>query len=633
MSFRKAPFLNAVAALALMTAASPAGAISFLGINFGGGDDTAQIEVIDPQPYEITFDIASDDSGVRSSLRQSTSLWTGRDTPASGSAGLISAAQADYRALLATLYTQGYYSGAISIRINGQEAASIPLTQKLPRPSKIVVNVDPGPNFRFGTTEIVNKAPKPDALLGEGGRTALDRFKPGRVARADVVDLAGEEEVTNWRRAGYPKARVGDRDVVADHRSNTLDVTIRMDPGREARFGEVTADGAGRVDPEFIRYMADIPTGDKFDPAAIDDAIDRLNRLRVFRSVRVEEAENITADGALPILIETQPRRPRRFGVGATLSSIDGIGVEAFWMHRNIGGKAERLRFDVSIDGIAAESDPGDWDYAIGASFVKPGLIDPETDFLSSIEVHQEVFETYREQAVKVELGLQRRYNDRMNTSAGLEVTYSGVEDDQGDREFLTFALPLTIEYDGRDVPLDATEGYYLRGELRPFIETNFETQALGAQVEGRTYVKLGSDKTVAAFRAGLGTIFGGELTSIPPSELYFTGGGGSIRGYAYRANGLEVDGNTVGGRSALELSTELRQKINNRFGLVAFMDGGVVSAETFPSGNTDFRWGAGLGARLYTGLGPIRVDIAAPVNGRATDPDFAFYVGIGQAF
>lgn len=626
--------LCAAALTAAVTASSPAAAFQFLGINFGGEEESAQVEIIDPLPYNVRVDVAGGDRGLTSVVRNSSSVWTRRDTPASGAAGLISAGQDDYRSILAALYQRGFYSGAISVRINGREAADLQLTRPLARPATVQISVDPGPQFTFGQTDFINPAPAgfgPPAGLDS---TAQQSFVPGSQARADVIAQAGEEEAEKWRYAGYPKADVADRDVIADHRRNQLDVTIRMDPGRRARFGPVTVTGdTGGVKPGFVRYMADIPEGGVFNPKAVEEATERLTRLGVFRAVRVQEAETISPDGTLPLAIETSPRRARRFGVGATLSTTEGLGLEGFWLHRQIGRRAERLRFDFSVNGIGTEGGVEDYDYEAGLTFRKPGFLDPDNSLVAGLSLRRLVFDDYIENAAEVELGLERRFDNRLEGSVFAEVSYSEVEDDGGIDEFLVFALPVRATYDARDVPLDARSGFYLEGELQPFYEFEFETAAVRAVVEGRTYFELVEDQTVLAFRARAGTIFGGDLTIIPPAETFYTGGGGSIRGYNYRSIGIEVNGETVGGRSTLELSAEVRQRITDSIELVGFADGGLVSAEEIPGFDADLRWGAGAGLRYDTALGPLRLDVAVPINPQPGDPDFAIYLGIGQAF
>jgi translocation and assembly module TamA len=64
----------------------------------------------------------------------------------------------------------------------------------------------------------------------------------------------------------------------------------------------------------------------------------------------------------------------------------------------------------------------------------------------------------------------------------------------------------------------------------------------------------------------------------------------------------------------------------------VAFVDGGAVGADGIPSGK-DFGVGAGFGVRYNLGFGPIRADIAVPLNKRKGDAAFQIYISIGQSF
>ena len=114
---------------------------------------------------------------------------------------------------------------------------------------------------------------------------------------------------------------------------------------------------------------------------------------------------------------------------------------------------------------------------------------------------------------------------------------------------------------------------------------------------------------------------------------MFFAGGGGSVRGYGYRTIGVPVGPEVIGGRSLIEASAELRARVTKSIGVVGFVDAGYVGAESFPDFDEELKVGVGAGLRYQTGLGPIRLDLAAPLNPGPDDPSIAFYVGIGQAF
>ena len=92
---------------------------------------------------------------------------------------------------------------------------------------------------------------------------------------------------------------------------------------------------------------------------------------------------------------------------------------------------------------------------------------------------------------------------------------------------------------------------------------------------------------------------------------------------------GLMVAGR-VGASMAAELGT---MRVTEQIGVVPFVDGGTVYQEAYPDFSNTFRWAAGLGLRYFTGFGPVRLDVAFPINRREVDRRFQFYISVGQAF
>jgi translocation and assembly module TamA len=137
----------------------------------------------------------------------------------------------------------------------------------------------------------------------------------------------------------------------------------------------------------------------------------------------------------------------------------------------------------------------------------------------------------------------------------------------------------------------------------------------------------------VIAMRGLTGKAFGVDLFSLPPDQRFYAGGSGTVRGFRYQSVGPQFpDGNPTGGTAISAGSLELRQRILDKYGVVAFVDAGQVTANGAPF-TSNWRVGAGIGARYYTSIGPIRLDVAIPLNREPHGDAFELYIGIGQAF
>ena len=77
----------------------------------------------------------------------------------------------------------------------------------------------------------------------------------------------------------------------------------------------------------------------------------------------------------------------------------------------------------------------------------------------------------------------------------------------------------------------------------------------------------------------------------------------------------------------------ELRTQVTDTFGVVPFVDAGSVSKASHPDFEEGVQVAAGLGLRYFTPVGPLRLDVAVPLNRRDADDSFQFYISIGQAF
>src|SRR4029077_14412119 len=123
---------------------------------------------------------------------------------------------------------------------------------------------------------------------------------------------------------------------------------------------------------------------------------------------------------------------------------------------------------------------------------------------------------------------------------------------------------------------------------------------------------------------------------ALPPDQRFYAGGSGTIRGYRYQSVGpIFAHGNPVGGTAINAGTAEYRHRIGTNFGTAVFLDAGNVSKNLNPL-KGELKFGAGAGLRYYTPIGPIRLDIAVPIqrrSGQNPDDPFEIYIGLGQAF
>lgn len=597
---------------------------------------TQDADVIDPKTYQVDLNLRGDATEeVQLALKSASELWRGRDKAVAGSAGLLARAKGDYRRLLAGLYNEGYYGGEISILVNGVQASAMKPGIEFPDDSIVTLSIDTGNIYRFGTFDIFNRAPDP-----QGGEDVVERpdtlkVESGDIAKARSVGIAGRLAVEEWRQQGYPHAKIGGQTVKAQHDKNILNVNLSIDPGEKAAYGVTSVEGTERMDEDFVAYMTGLKTGEEYDPDDIEDAKQRLDKLDVFSVRKVETGDEVDKDGKVPINVEVREKKLRRIGLGATVSSTDGAGVSAFWLNRNLFGRAERLRLDGEISGIGSSSSADELDFSLSATFTKPGVFTPNTDSVTKIFAEREFNTSFEGETGGFSSVLTHQLSRKIRVAGGGFYEYSRFKDAFGTRNFSTIGASGEIAYDGRDSKVDPSKDALAKIEVKPFYE--FENGNAGVRVDAelRAYQQLDRNgDTVLAARVKVGSVFGPPRDQVPTNFLYLSGGGGSIRGFGFNNVGI-VDGlgNVSGGRSLLETSVEVRHKFNETLGAVAFVDGGIVGEDPIIDFSQDFRVSAGVGARYYTPLGPIRLDFAVPINPKAGDPDFGIFAGIGQAF
>jgi translocation and assembly module TamA len=570
-------------------------------------------------PYEVEI-TGIEDEKLLEAVRENSALVADAERPPPTTAALRRRVEADLPQLEAVLDSFGYYGAQISYEIGDYEVATEAT------PARVTLLVTPGPLYRIGDYNVIGPSPalSDGSVHVDAAALGVTRGAPAE-ARAIVQSQARLLGV--FARQAHPLARITGQNIVVDHAAQSVAVNLTVDLGPEAKFGEVTIEGLETVGRDFVLARLPWRYGAPFDADLVDQARRALRETGLFASVAIELADAVDAEGRLPIIVRLAEAKHRSVGAGLAWSTSDGFGAKVFWEHRNLFGTGEQF----NATALGGEAVNG-----VEANLRAPGLPDPRFTYVAAARVRDENRDAYDSQTAGVSIGVEYAVTPILTVAAGGSLEYEDITDSDDSSKFTLVGLPLSLTRDTSDDLFDPTRGNRLTVSVTPYVSLlGDSTQFVATRLADAQYLSLTDDDSLILAGWGrIGSIFGDEGADIPATKRLYGGGGGSVRAFGYQMLGpLDTDGDPLGGRSQVELGAELRARVTEDFGGVIFVEGGNVYEDPVPDFDEEFLWGAGFGLRYYTDFGPIRLDLAFPVNPRSEDDWFQLYVSLGQAF
>jgi len=553
-------------------------------------------------------------------FRELSTLEEYRDDPANA-AQIDRRARADAELLAELLRAYGHYDALVTTRVEAAEGGAFAVT----------LEVEPGPVYRF--TEV--RLPGLEQAA-EGDAAALrEAFAVEAQDPVDASQVEGAQAALRIElgRRGYAFAEVGEPEVVIDHETRTASLMMPVQPQGTRRFGRVLVEGRPLFGADHIETIARFEEGDPYRTAMVEDLRQALVATGLVSSVTIRPVARPDSD-LVDLAVAIDPAPMRTIAGEAGYGTGEGIRAEVSWQHRNLLPPEGAVTFrgvigtrEQLLSAILRRNNFGRRDQVLTAQIAAAHVDRP----------------AYNADTFVLAGGIERQSNiiwqKAWTWSVGAELTATDERDvdlDTGTtrrRTFFIGAIPAYLGYDGSNDLLDPTTGFRLSARLSP--EASLESGSFfyaRAQIDGSFYQPV-SDRVTLAGRTRLGTIFGASRDRIAPSRRFYAGGGGSVRGYGFQALGPRdpVFDDPIGGRSLAEFALEARVRVGD-FGIVPFVDGGNISTSPWPRFD-NLRFGAGVGVRYHTRFGPIRVDVATPLNPQSGDPRIAVYVSLGQAF
>ncbi|NVN37114.1 autotransporter assembly complex protein TamA [Komagataeibacter swingsii] len=612
----------------------------------------------DPQPYVTTLR-PTGNADLDDALRASSDLLSLQKTQAVSPFALTGRIHNDYSRLISALESFGFYAGGITITVtDGGGKSGAPVAgghdgrdpdlpewmQSIPEGhrAQVTISARPGVPFRIGVVTLNPDKGDPPVRLNADEVKAF-AMKPGMPAQAESVLSAGVTLQTALTEEGYALATVSKPQAWLRPDTHTLDIAYTVHRGPVVNLGAFDFAGLQRTHPAYIARRLTIAPGELYQPSRIERARQDIAATGLFSDVQVNHGDTLAPDGSMPL--DFAFREGKRHSVGAEGGYSTDLGGRAgvTWTHNNLFGNAERLRLTALITGLGGSAEQG-LGYDFYADLLKPDFGSRNQNMSARLEgIKQELY-SYRQTALLARIGIVRRVNRHWNVSFGGQIEQEQIQQMRTNNSYFIASLPLSANYDGTGVdnPITpATHGVRLGASITPSasltdgtsffaimqatVSTYFDLKALGLSRPGRS---------VLAWRGTIGNVEGASTFAIPPDQRLYAGGSATVRGFRYQGVGPQF-ANTryaIGGTSMDAGSFEYRQRIMQKFGAVGFIDAGQVTADRTPFQGT-VRVGAGAGARYYTPIGPVRLDVAVPLNRPARGDKWELYVGLGETF
>ncbi len=514
-------------------------------------------------------------------------------------------------ALSELLASEGYFSADV-------ETSPIVSLADAPR-----FTIDPKQRFTIALVEMTG-IEEVDSDTRELLESDLEMLPPGRFARTERIEGLDSALIQRLRRSGYAFAKSDTIDALASRQEATLELSYVLIPGPRIALGDIELLADTSISPGNIKVMQTWRRGDIYTPETLDTLRKRMRSAGLFDGIGVSVADAPDADGLYPIQVTYSKAKQRTISGGLSYSTVDGVGASASWSRRNITGRSDTLTAEAEVATITSH---------LELTYERPNIGRYGRDLMMSVGLRHEETDGYDLDGARASAHISQPFNKQFTITAGatIDTTRTRTVAQPSPAEQVSLSLPVNATYSTVETPLDPQQGTNAFLGVEPGISFGSGTGSFTrVTTSAKTYKQI-SPRLVGAVRVELGAFAGDD--DVPPDRRFFSGGGGSVRGYAYQSlSPRDAENNPIGAASQFNISTELRWRKSDRYGYVVFIDTGAA-ADSLGAAWHEARSAIGAGVRYYPGFGPLRLDLATPIDRRAGEDPVHIYISIGQAF
>lgn len=497
------------------------------------------------------------------------------------------------------------------------------------------LRIEEGPRVMLGE-ERLHFNGTPEGAPPSGWRDPMKQRKASSAApfRDEAVENRLEQLVQSMIDRGYLYS-TGRYDIDLHPSDTVADVTYVLTPDSLVRVSRIDVVGHRGIRPSIILKQSALAPGDAFTARSLDRTRTYLNDLQLFKVVSVTPAINTTGRSSrlpLTLRVEEAPRLSGKVGVG--YGSDESFRAFADVTYRGLFGGPTRLNLHLKHSGL----DP----YYVDLRWINPRFFSRQTALTVNPFLRRQTEPGFDTRSLGLNVPTHIQFNRYLEASIGyyyVRVTEYGAEGDAitpdpespnllYDKSGLTAtfthrtARPLLSPKSGHQLTVGAKVNGYLFGSAHDFTRL---------WLDARRYVAC--NELVLSLRGMCGLLSTNHADGyVPVEERFYSGGSTSNRGWQRSMLGPPREsGRPAGGKSQLEFNLEVRHPLFWLLEGAVFVDAANVWTESLHLPPGELAYAAGLGLRLNTPIGPVRLDVARPLWHETKR--WQVFINIGQAF
>lgn len=420
--------------------------------------------------------------------------------------------------------------------------------------------------------------------------------------------------LTQLGNRGYLAAEFTKSAVVVDEALTSAVIDIEVAPGDRYRFGEVSYT-EGVLDADILRSYSKFKPSEYYDADAIARLHEQLRGSGYFATVSIR-ADPVNDSLDVPVIVTLQPVKRHLFLAGVGYSTDTGLHGRLRYVNRRLNTAGHRLGAELFASSVDSE---------LTATYRWPHAGSRLSWFEAYSGYQQRRTDSSESDKTTVGFRWVRNRTDQWLETPYIDLTYEDFEI-AGERDQSTLLIP-GIKWEaneGRALRRIET-GWKISADLRASYKELFSDATFGQVTSSAKYVRSLGEASRLIVRGELGTTFGADIRNLPATVRFFTGGDTSVRGYDYESIGpINDDGEVIGGSNLATFSVEIDRLVREDWAVAVFADSGSA----FNDSDVDFKTGIGIGVRWFSPFGPVRLDLAHPLDDEETDIRFHLTLG-----